>query len=244
MPELPEVETVRRGLEPAMDGARFAKVEVRRGDLRWPLPKDFAKRLVGKTVTGMGRRAKYLLTDLVVRRRPGHASRHVGLVPCFSGRVRWRARPLSSRAHQARRPRPCGVSHVVGRDRDFNDPRRFGSMKIVARDRLDAEPLLRARPRAARQRVRRRHPWRAPAWARRPVSRRRCSISGSSPASAISMCARRCIAPNCRRNAHGLHHRVPDRRAERARRTPGRKPSGRCSTKPSRPAARRCAITG
>ena len=45
MPELPEVETVRRGLEPAMEGARFAKVEVHRGDLRWPLPKDFAQRL-------------------------------------------------------------------------------------------------------------------------------------------------------------------------------------------------------
>jgi len=47
-----------------MDGARFAKVEVRRPDLRWPLPKDFAARLQGKTVTGLGRRAKYLLADL------------------------------------------------------------------------------------------------------------------------------------------------------------------------------------
>ena len=64
MPELPEVETVRRGLEPAMDGARFAKVDVHRGDLRWPLPKDFEERLQGKTVTGLGRRAKYLLADL------------------------------------------------------------------------------------------------------------------------------------------------------------------------------------
>jgi formamidopyrimidine-DNA glycosylase len=53
MPELPEVETVRRGLEPAMDGARFSKVELRRGDLRWPLPKDFVARLEGKTVTGL-----------------------------------------------------------------------------------------------------------------------------------------------------------------------------------------------
>ena len=64
MPELPEVETVRRGLEPAMEGARFTKVEIHRGDLRWPLPKDFAQRLHGKTVTGLGRRAKYLLADL------------------------------------------------------------------------------------------------------------------------------------------------------------------------------------
>src|SRR5580693_2257194 len=64
MPEPPEVETVRRGLEPAMEGERFVKVEVRRGDLRWPLPKNFAERLKGKTVTGLGRRAKYLLADL------------------------------------------------------------------------------------------------------------------------------------------------------------------------------------
>jgi formamidopyrimidine-DNA glycosylase len=64
MPELPEVETVRRGLAPVMEGARFAHVEARRGDLRWPLPKDFAKRLEGHTVTGLGRRAKYLLADL------------------------------------------------------------------------------------------------------------------------------------------------------------------------------------
>ena len=64
MPELPEVETVRRGLAPAMEGARFDKVLAHRGDLRWPLPKDFAKRIEGTTVTGMGRRAKYLLADL------------------------------------------------------------------------------------------------------------------------------------------------------------------------------------
>src|ERR1700753_2251899 len=64
MPELPEVETVRRGLAPAMEGARFAKVEVRRPDLRWPLPRKFAQRLHGQTVTGLGRRAKYLLADL------------------------------------------------------------------------------------------------------------------------------------------------------------------------------------
>src|SRR5690348_8581121 len=64
MPELPEVETVRRGLAPVMEGARFAHVEARRGDLRWPLPKDFAKRMTGATVDGLGRRAKYLIADL------------------------------------------------------------------------------------------------------------------------------------------------------------------------------------
>jgi formamidopyrimidine-DNA glycosylase len=64
MPELPEVETVRRGLSSVMEGARFTKVELNRPDLRRPLPKDFVKRLEGKTVTGLGRRAKYLLADL------------------------------------------------------------------------------------------------------------------------------------------------------------------------------------
>src|SRR5262249_9415838 len=64
MPELPEVETVRRGLQPVMEGARFLGVEARRPDLRRPLPKNFVKRLEGLTVTGLGRRAKYLLADL------------------------------------------------------------------------------------------------------------------------------------------------------------------------------------
>ena len=64
MPELPEVETVRRGLAPVMEGARFTKVIAHRGDLRWPLAQDFTARLEGKTVEGLGRRAKYLLADL------------------------------------------------------------------------------------------------------------------------------------------------------------------------------------
>ena len=64
MPELPEVETVRRGLAPVMEGARFRKVEARRPDLRFPFPKDFVARLKDQTVTGLGRRAKYLLADL------------------------------------------------------------------------------------------------------------------------------------------------------------------------------------
>ena len=64
MPELPEVETVRRGLQPAMEGARIVKAEARRKDLRFPFQKDFVARLEGQTVTGLGRRAKYLMADL------------------------------------------------------------------------------------------------------------------------------------------------------------------------------------
>src|SRR3954447_23656437 len=64
MPELPEVETVRRGLQPAMEGAKIVHVEARRKNVRFPFQKDFVARLEGQTVTGLGRRAKYLMADL------------------------------------------------------------------------------------------------------------------------------------------------------------------------------------
>src|SRR5713226_7044309 len=64
MPELPEVETVRRGLQPAMEGERIVKAEARRKDLRFPSQKDFAARFTGQIVTSLGRRAKYLMADL------------------------------------------------------------------------------------------------------------------------------------------------------------------------------------
>ncbi len=145
MPELPEVETVRRGLEPAMEGARFAKVEVRRGDLRWPLPKDFRQRLEGKTVTGIGRRAKYLLADLssgdVLLMHLGMS----GSFYVFNEKDRGAAGAPGNYYHE--RSQHVAHDHVVFRMSSgavvaFNDPRRFGSMKIVARKDLDAEPLL------------------------------------------------------------------------------------------------------
>jgi formamidopyrimidine-DNA glycosylase len=141
MPELPEVETVRRGLAPAMEGARFAKVEVRRGDLRWPLPKDFAKRLQGKTVVGLGRRAKYLLADL----SSGDVLlMHLGMSGSF--RIGTNSAPG---AYYHERSKSTLHDHVVfhmsnGRTVTFNDPRRFGSMKLVPRTTLEREPLLRA----------------------------------------------------------------------------------------------------
>src|ERR1700744_322469 len=64
MPELPEVETVRRGLQPVMEGSKIIRAETRRKDLRFPFQKDFVARLEGQTVTGLGRRAKYLMADL------------------------------------------------------------------------------------------------------------------------------------------------------------------------------------
>jgi len=143
MPELPEVETVRRGLEQAMAGQRFAKVEVRRGDLRWPLPKDFAQRLKGATVTGLGRRAKYLLVDL----SSGDVLvMHLGMSGSFHVFRQQNGR-LGRYHHQ--RDRQAAHDHVVfhmssGARVSFNDPRRFGSMKLVPRENLDTEPLLNA----------------------------------------------------------------------------------------------------
>jgi formamidopyrimidine-DNA glycosylase len=140
MPELPEVETVRRGLAPAMEGARFAKVEARRRDLRWPLPKDFAKRLQGQTVEGLGRRAKYLLADL----SSGDVlMMHLGMSGSF--RVGQDAKPG---VYYHERSKSTAHDHVVfhmsnGAVVTFNDPRRFGSMKLVPRAKLDSEPLLR-----------------------------------------------------------------------------------------------------
>jgi formamidopyrimidine-DNA glycosylase len=142
MPELPEVETVRRGLEPAMQNARFAKVEIHRGDLRWPLPKDFAQRLTGKTVTGLGRRAKYLLADL----SSGDVLlMHLGMSGSFHVFREAGDKRLARYYHA--RTRHAAHDHVVfhmssGAIVTFNDPRRFGSMKIVPRAKLDAEPLL------------------------------------------------------------------------------------------------------
>ena len=141
MPELPEVETVRRGLAPAMEGARFAKVEVRRGDLRWPLPKGFAQRLHGKTVEGLGRRAKYLLADL----SSGDVLlMHLGMSGSF--RVGKDAAPGK---YYHERSKSTAHDHIVfhmsnGATVTFNDPRRFGSMKLVPRAKLEQEPLLRA----------------------------------------------------------------------------------------------------
>jgi len=142
MPELPEVETVRRGLERAMQGERIARVEVRRGDLRWPLAKDFAQRLQGKTVTGLGRRAKYLLVDF----SSGDVLlMHLGMSGSFHVFV-GNDQKLGRYYHE--RAKALAHDHVVfhlasGARVTFNDPRRFGSMKILPRAALDAEPLLR-----------------------------------------------------------------------------------------------------
>ncbi len=144
MPELPEVETVRRGLAPVMEGARFDHVVAHRGDLRWPLPKDFAKRVQGQTCTGLGRRAKYLLADL----SSGEVLlMHLGMSGSF--RVLHDGGENVPGDYYHERAKAGAHDHVVfrmsnGATVTFNDPRRFGSMKLVMRMALDEEPLLRA----------------------------------------------------------------------------------------------------
>jgi formamidopyrimidine-DNA glycosylase len=143
MPELPEVETVRLGLMPAMEGARFIKVEARRPDLRWPFPKDFVKRLEGKSVTGLGRRAKYLLVDL----SSGEVLiMHLGMSGSFRVAKNGEERAPGEFEHE--RSKAAAHDHVVfhmssGATVTFNDPRRFGFMKLVPRAKFDEEPLLR-----------------------------------------------------------------------------------------------------
>lgn len=145
MPELPEVETVRRGLAPLMEGARIVRVEARRRDLRFPLPHDFVARLEGRTVTGLGRRAKYLLADL----SSGEVLlMHLGMSGSFRVTMPAAAAQTPGHFHHAR-SRAAAHDHVVfhmanGGVATFNDPRRFGFMKLVPRAQLDEEPLLRA----------------------------------------------------------------------------------------------------
>ena len=142
MPELPEVETVRRGLQPVMEGSKIVKAEARRKDLRFPFQKDFVARLEGQTVTGLGRRAKYLMADL------GSGDvllMHLGM----SGSFRIIEKEDEKTPGQFHHPRgqDRAHDHVVfhmssGKAVVFNDPRRFGYMKIIARRALEQEPLL------------------------------------------------------------------------------------------------------
>ena len=128
MPELPEVETVRRGLQPHLEGHRIARAEARRPDLRWPLPPDLVQVLTGARVTGLRRRSKYILADLEDR---GSLLLHLGM----SGRM------LIEGEAQGEFHRDPAIlprhDHVViwndqGTRITFNDARRFGMVDLVA----------------------------------------------------------------------------------------------------------------
>ncbi|MEM8729164.1 MAG: bifunctional DNA-formamidopyrimidine glycosylase/DNA-(apurinic or apyrimidinic site) lyase [Pseudomonadota bacterium] len=138
MPELPEVETVRRGLAPVMEGARIAEVQVNRPDLRWPFPPDMAARLRGRRVLQLRRRSKYILVDL----DSGETLLiHLGM----SGRMVVSGDTLGRFVHA--HPAPEKHDHVVvdmadGARITFNDPRRFGAMDLMDTATADAHKLL------------------------------------------------------------------------------------------------------
>ncbi|MWD27056.1 bifunctional DNA-formamidopyrimidine glycosylase/DNA-(apurinic or apyrimidinic site) lyase [Aquicoccus sp. SCR17] len=140
MPELPEVETVRRGLAPAMEGVVIARAQVNRPDLRWPFPERMAERLTGARVLMLRRRSKYILADLSTGET---LLIHLGM----SGRMLVSGDPLGQFVHD--HPAPEKHDHVVlemanGARITFNDPRRFGAMDLMPTDRAEAHPLLAA----------------------------------------------------------------------------------------------------
>lgn len=145
MPELPEVETVRRGLQPVLEGARIDRVEARRPDLRFPFPESFSERLTGKTITALGRRAKYLTVHL-----DGGPVLicHLGMSGSF--RIETADNSDMPGVFHHQRSKSAAHDHVVlhvvspegARSRViFNDPRRFGFM-LFSEGVADTHPML------------------------------------------------------------------------------------------------------
>ena len=138
MPELPEVETVRRGLLPVMEGCRILQARVNRDGLRWPFPLRMAERLTGARVLGLRRRSKYILADLSTGET---LLIHLGM----SGRMLVSGATLGAFHHD--HPAPQKHDHVVlemegGGRVTFNDARRFGAMDLVETAGAETHPLL------------------------------------------------------------------------------------------------------
>ena len=144
MPELPEVETVRRGLEPALVGVRLSRVEARRPDLRFPLPDGFVQRLAGARIERLDRRGKYLLGRLD---RGETLVMHLGMTGRFEI-VGMEARQRPGHFVQAVAADPRHA-HVLFHTEDgvsvtFFDPRRFGYMDLIDSTALDRHPWFAA----------------------------------------------------------------------------------------------------
>ncbi|HJT43169.1 MAG TPA: bifunctional DNA-formamidopyrimidine glycosylase/DNA-(apurinic or apyrimidinic site) lyase [Rhizomicrobium sp.] len=144
MPELPEVETVRLGLEPAMQGFRLTHVETRRDDLRIPFPNDFVARTQGRKVKALRRRAKYLLADLdsgetlVI---------HLGMSGRMSVYAKGARRKLGNYLYDTAPAAPDKHDHVIFETDApariiFNDHRRFGLMTLVDTAYLERDKMF------------------------------------------------------------------------------------------------------
>lgn len=139
MPELPEVETVKAGIAPVMEGSVIARAEVNRPDLRWPFPERMAERLTGQRVMGLRRRSKYILVDLASAET---LLIHLGM----SGRMLVSGHTVGEFHHP--HPVPAKHDHVVfhmenGARITFNDARRFGAMDLMATARQEDHWLIR-----------------------------------------------------------------------------------------------------
>lgn len=138
MPELPEVETVRMGLLPVMEGRVIETAQVNRPNLRWPFPPRMAERLTGAQVLRLRRRSKFILADLSTEET---LLIHLGM----SGRMLISGAQLGQFHHD--HPAPAKHDHVVlgmqgGARVTFNDARRFGAMDLLATATADQHPLL------------------------------------------------------------------------------------------------------
>jgi formamidopyrimidine-DNA glycosylase len=144
MPELPEVETVRRGLAPYMEGGTVRRLTLRRGDLRFPFPENFVSRVEGREVLALSRRAKYLLVNL---ENDLTIIAHLGMSGSF--RIEAEREEAPGEFHHPR-SKDAAHDHVIfgidGADGPvrivYNDPRRFGFMHLVATSELDRYPAF------------------------------------------------------------------------------------------------------
>ena len=143
MPELPEVETVRRGLEPVLTGARLTRVRQNRPDLRFPFPERFVERLDGATVLRLDRRAKYLLMPLST----GETwVSHLGMTGRFTldgtqlGEFVEPAPIAGKHEHMSL----CAVRGAATTRIGFADARRFGFMGLIATDAVETHPWFAA----------------------------------------------------------------------------------------------------
>lgn len=145
MPELPEVETVRMGLEPVLLGGTFAKVSTRRADLRFPFPENFTRRLSGARVERLVRRAKYLVAHLST----GEALvMHLGMTGRFHVQAKAAEKPLLLGEYElsvaAGDKHLHAVFEMAGGGRiSYFDPRRFGYMLLIPEAELSDHPLMR-----------------------------------------------------------------------------------------------------
>lgn len=145
MPELPEVETVRRGLAPAMTGATIRDLTLNRADLRFPFPTDFAERLRGRVIERLDRRAKYILAHLD---DGAVLAMHLGMTGSFRIEQAAGAAAVPGAYYHARSTADRH-DHVVFALSNairvtYNDPRRFGFMTLLAGSELGSHPLFRA----------------------------------------------------------------------------------------------------